>query len=160
MSPKHIRGSHGPLHWLFESTLLLKSVFAGFEMAAGLGFWLVPHQRIADFTGWLTRNQLIESHHSPIYHRFVSALQDFSIESQHFYAFYLMGHGIIKLAIVLMLMRKIAFAYPLGIVVFSGFIVLQMERWTHTHSPVLLALSLLDATIIWLTWREWRGKDA
>lgn len=158
MSPKHIEGRHGPLHWLFESTLLLKALFALFEIAAGIGLWLLPHARIADFTHWLTRNELIEGRHSPIYAHIAAALSEFTAASQHFYAFYLLGHGAIKLAIVALLMRRVAFAYPLGMVVFAGFILMQMNRWTHTHSPVLLALSLLDATVIWLTWREW-GAD-
>ncbi len=156
MSPKHIEGGRGALHWLFESTLLLKSVFALFEIAAGLGLWLVPHQQISGFAGWLTRNHLIEGHHGPIYRHFSASLAQFSMASQHFYAFYLLGHGAIKLAIVILLMRKVAFAYPLGIVVFSGFILLQMHRWMHTHSVVLLALSVLDVTVVWLTWHEWR----
>ena len=60
--------------------------------------------------------------------------------------------------LALLLMRRVAFAYPLGIVVFSGFIVTQLHRWSHTHSPVLLALSALDLVVIGLTWREWRGQ--
>lgn len=155
---KHIKGKHGPLHWLFESTLLLKSVFALFEIAAGAGLWWLPHRRLAEFTAWLTRNELIEGHRSPVYARVAAALDEFSAASQHFYAFYLLGHGGLKLAIVLMLMRRVALAYPLGIAVFAGFIALQMHRWSQTHSPALLALSALDAVVIGLTWREWRGR--
>lgn len=157
MSPRHIQGGRGWLHWLFESTLLVKSVFALAEIAAGLGLWLMPHQRIADVAGWLAHNQLIEGRHGPIFTRLLAGLDGFSSASQHFYALYLLGHGIIKLVIIVMLMRKLAFAYPLGMAVFSGFVVLQMNRWTHTHAPALLALSLLDALVIWLTWREWHG---
>ncbi|SMO34620.1 DUF2127 domain-containing protein [Paracoccus laeviglucosivorans] len=156
MSLRHIEGSKGWLHWLFESTLLVKSVFALFEIAAGLGLRLVPHQRIADFIGWLTHNSLIEGRHSPIFTRLAASLDGFTSASQHFYALYLLAHGAIKLAIIVMLMRKLAFAYPLGMAVFAGFIVTQMARWAHTGAPALLALSLLDATVIWLTWREWR----
>lgn len=154
---RHIAGAKGWLHWLFESTLLVKSVFALFEIAAGLGLRLVPHARIADLTGWLAHNQLIEGRHGPIFTRLSAELAGFSGASQHFYALYLLAHGAIKLIIIVMLMRKLAFAYPLGMVVFAGFIVMQMHRWTHTGSPALLALSVLDATVIWLTWREWRA---
>ncbi|WP_423211322.1 DUF2127 domain-containing protein [Paracoccus yeei] len=155
---KHIKGEHGPLHWLFESTLVLKSVFALLEIAAGLGLWLVPHARIEDLTGWLVQSHLIEGHGSPVYARVAQAMGAFSLASQHFYALYLAAHGVVKLAIVLLLMRRVAFAYPLGIVVFSGFIVTQLHRWSHTHSPVLLTLSALDLVVIGLTWREWRGQ--
>jgi len=155
---KHIKGKHGPLHWLFESTLALKAVFALFEIIAGAGLWWLPHRRLADFTAWLTRHELIEGHRSPVYGRVAAALAEFSAASQHFYALYLLGHGAIKLVIVALLMRRVAFAYPLGIAVFAGFIVMQMHRWTHTQAPALLALSALDAVVIGLTWREWRGK--
>ena len=156
MSIKRVRGTHGFLHWVFESTLFLKSIFALFEIAAGLGLWLVPHWRINQFVGWLTHNQLIDNRRSPVFVQVSRALSDFSLASQHFYALYLLAHGAIKLAIIIMLMRQLRFAYPLGMLVFTGFIILQMHRWTHTHSPALLALSVLDAVVIWLTWREWR----
>lgn len=136
---------------------MLKAVFACFEIAAGLGLRLLPHQRIEDVTGWLVRHQLVEGHSAPLYARLAAALSRFSADSQHFYAFYLATHGGIKLAIVILLMRRIAFAYPLGIAVFSLFILTQMHRWTQTHAPVLLALSLLDGVVIWLTWREWHA---
>lgn len=157
MSPSHIRGGKGWLHWLFESTLLLKAVFALLEVAAGLGLRLVPHQRIADLTGWLAHNHLIEARHGPVFTRLVAGLDGFSSASQHFYALYLLAHGAIKLAIIVLLVRKLAFAYPLGMAVFAGFVVMQMVRFSHTQAPALLALSLLDAVVIWLTWREWRG---
>lgn len=157
LNARRITGEHGPLHWLFESTLLLKAVLALFEIVAGLGLYLVPHQRITGFVDWLTRNSLIEGHHSPVFMQMQAAMQAFSLASQNFYSVYLLAHGAVKLIIVVLLMRKVAFAYPLGIVVFTGFIVLQMHRWTHTHSPVLLAMSVLDGVVIWLTWREWRG---
>lgn len=153
---RHVAGARGWLHWLFESTLLVKSVFALFEIAAGLGLRLVPHERIADFVGWLTHNSLIEGRNGAIFTRLAAGLDGFTSASQHFYALYLLAHGTIKLAIIVMLMRKLAFAYPLGMAVFAGFVVMQMTRWTHTGAPALLALSLLDATVIWLTWREWR----
>lgn len=155
---QHIRRDAGPLHWLFESTLMLKAVFALFEVAAGAGLWLMPHRVIGTAIGWLTQHDLIESHRSPVYDRVAVAVADFSAASQHFYAFYLLGHGAIKLAIVILLMRGVAIAYPLGMVVFAGFIALQMHRWGQSQSPVLLALSLLDAAVIWLTWREWRQR--
>lgn len=159
MSPRHIQGRKGWLHWLFESTLVVKSLFALLEIATGLGLWLVPHQRLADVIGWLMHNDLIEGHHGPIFTRLANSLDGFTSSSQQFYALYLLAHGVIKLVIIIMLMRKLAFAYPLGMAVFAGFVVLQMNRWSHTHAPALLALSLLDAVVIWLTWREWRGPQ-
>lgn len=158
MSTKHIEGRHGPWHWLFESTLLLKAVFAALEAAAGLGLWLVPNGQIHRLAAWLGQRELIEDPDDPMTLRLARVLDGFSDGAQHFYAFYLMSHGLIKLVIVILLMRRIAFAYPLGIAVFAGFVVFQTERFLVTHSPFLLALTLLDLVIIYLTWREWRAR--
>lgn len=158
MSARHIEGRHGPLHWLFESTLLLKAVFAALEAAAGLGLRLVPNSQIHKLAGWLTHRELIEDPADPLSLRISRLIDGFSDGSQHFYAFYLMSHGLIKLVIVILLMRRIAFAYPLGIAVFAGFVVFQAERFLVTHSPFLLALTLLDLVVIYLTWREWRAR--
>ena len=48
MSPKHIEGRHGPLHWLFETSLLLKGVFAALEAVAGAVLVWVAAYHVAD----------------------------------------------------------------------------------------------------------------
>ncbi|WP_347266171.1 DUF2127 domain-containing protein [Paracoccus sp. (in: a-proteobacteria)] len=146
----------GALHRLFESGLLLKSALAALEVAAGLGLWLLPHRLVADFAARLARNDLVESREGPVFVRLDAALGGLSSAGQDFYAFYLLAHGTVKLAILVLLLRGVGFAYPLAVAVFSGFVALQMLRWTQTHSPMLLALSALDALVIWLTLREWR----
>lgn len=82
----------------------------------------------------------------------------FSADSQHFYALYLLTHGLVKLVVVILLARRIAAAYPLAIGVFGLFIAYQLHRWSVTHSPMMLALSAFDVLLIWLTWGEWRGS--
>jgi len=47
-------------------------------------------------------------------------------------------------------------AYPLTIVVFGGFMVYQVYRYTHTHSFALMMLTAFDAVVVWLTWQEWQ----
>ena len=158
MIARHIKGRHGPWHWLFESTLLLKAVFAALEAVAGLGLWLVPNGQIHHLAAWLTHRELIEDPGDPLALRLSRLIEGFSDGSQHFYAFYLISHGLIKLVVVILLMRRIAFAYPLGIAVFAGFVVFQTQRFLVTHSPFLLALTLLDLVIIHLTWREWWAR--
>jgi uncharacterized membrane protein len=43
-----------------------------------------------------------------------------------------------------------------AIAVFAVFIVYQIYRFTLTHSIWLLAITLLDIVVIWLTWQEYR----
>ena len=158
MSPRHIRGQHGPLHWLFETSLLLKGIFAALESVAGAGLLLTGHNTLMRLVGWLTRNELIEDPTDPLAAHIGNLAARFDASSQHFYAMYLLTHGLVKLVVVVLLARKIAVAYPLAIAVFAGFVAYQTHRWSLTGSPMMLALSGFDLLVIWLTWREWRGN--
>ena len=153
---RHLAPEHGALHWLFEASLMLKGIFAALESLAGLALLFTANATIQGWIDWLTHNEMIEDPTDPLAARILRLATRFDAGSQHFYAVYLLGHGLVKLIVVAMLARRIAMAYPLAIAVFAGFIVYQLHRWTLTGSPVMLALSAFDVMVIWLTWREWR----
>lgn len=153
---RHLAPERGTLHKLFEASLLAKGAFALVEGLAGLGLLLTSNARIHAATDWLTRNELIEDPTDPLFSRIARMSNAFDGSSQHFYAIYLLSHGLVKLIVVLMLARRITVAYPLAMIVFAGFVVYQMHRWSLTGSPMMLALSAFDLLVIWLTWREWR----
>jgi uncharacterized membrane protein len=80
------------------------------------------------------------------------------ISARHFVSIYLMLHGLIKAALVTALWFDAPWAYPLTISVFSIFSGYQLYRFSHTHSPVLIIITIFDALIIYLTWREYRDQ--
>lgn len=153
-------GEHGLLPRLFELGIAAKAVFASIETAAGLALLATPNARIQGWLHWLTQAELVEDPSDPLARRLLAALGHLDADSQHSYAVYLLGHGLLKLAVVALLARRVAAAYPLAIAVFAGFVAYQLHRWTLTGSPAMLALSALDALVIWLTWQEWRGAAA
>lgn len=149
--------SRRALHWLFEATLALKGVFAILETLGGLGLWMTSHDNVARFVDWLTRGDLLADPDDWLAHVGQAALAHFSVDTQHFVALYMLAHGAIKLAMVAGLAVGWRPAYPLAMVGLTGFILYQMHRWTQTGAPLLLAISALDALLIWLVWREWQG---
>ncbi len=56
------------------------------------------------------------------------------MSGEHFMAIYLHSHGIIKLLAVGSLLKNKLWRYPLSIVVFGGFIVYQIYRFTLTRA--------------------------
>ena len=80
----------------------------------------------------------------------------FSLASQEFYAFYLLGHGLIKLLLVIGLLRGKLWSYPASLAALGAFMAYQMYRYSYTHSPGLLVLTVFDAAVMWLIWQEWR----
>ena len=77
-----------------------------------------------------------------------------------FAAAYLLWHGVVKVGLVAALLLKRRWAYPAAIIAFFLFLVYQLYRYTHTRSPALLALSIVDVIVITLTWIEYKRLKA
>jgi uncharacterized membrane protein len=77
-----------------------------------------------------------------------------------FGAIYLLSHGISKLVLVVLVLRNHLWAYPWLIALLLGFIGYQLYRLTVHASIGLIALTIFDALLVWLTWREYRAKRA
>ena len=143
------------LHETFEISILLKGGFAILEALAGVLLWLIGpnvilalvahvHTGLAgDPTDWLAATVL-------------RGAEGFSIEAQHFYAIYLVAHGLVKLALVIGLLKGARWAHPTALVVLAAFVAYQLLRFSHTLSPGLLVLTVFDLFVIALIWREWR----
>jgi uncharacterized membrane protein len=144
------------LHWLFEASLLIKGTLASAEFVAGLGLLLTPNHLIITLVAFLTRHELAQDPADAMARWFEHVAASFPIQTQHFYAWYLMSHGGLKLLMVLLLARRVTWAYPAAMVVLAGFVVYQLHHWTLSPSPVLLVLTGFDLVMIVLVWREWR----
>ena len=103
-----------------------------------------------------TQSELIEDKKDLIANHLLTWAQGFSIETQHFYAWYLLSHGAVKLALVAGLLMRKLWAYPTTIVVLGLFIIYQLYRYTQTHGVGLLLLTALDILVVTLTWHEYR----
>lgn len=145
------------LHALFEATLLIKGILAGVELLSGLALWLIANDQVARLVNWMTVHEVTEDPRDPVVRWSVNALQGFSVETQHFFALYLCFHGLLKLTLVILLARRVRWAYPAGMVMLAGFIVWQMNQWVHSPDLFLILVSGLDSLMIALIWREWRA---
>ncbi len=143
------------LHWLFEASLVIKGLFAAGETFSGLGLLLTPYGVVITFWGWLTHHQLTQDPNDAMALWFQHLTQVFPIQLQHFYALYLLGHGALKFAMVIMLARRILWAYPAAMVVLAGFVIYQMSEFIAAGSLGFLLLSALDSAMIVLVYREW-----
>lgn len=147
-------------HWLheaFEASLILKAVFAAAEALAGLALFVPMRGALIRAAHWLTVHEVAEDPADPLAQWLLAQAQAFSIEVQHFWAWYLLGHGALKLAVVYGLFRGWRAAYPAGMAVLGGFVVWQVHHWLIAGSPVLLAISGFDLLVIWLIRQEWRA---
>jgi uncharacterized membrane protein len=142
---------------LFRVSVLLKGLDGAFEIVGGVALLAVSPSWILSVVAFLTQDELAEDPHDLVANYLLHAAQNFSVGAERFAALYLFSHGVIKIGLVVALLKDRLWAYPVAVIVFGGFIVYQLYRFTLTHAPGLVALSLFDLIVIWLVWIEYRA---
>jgi uncharacterized membrane protein len=134
------------LHQLFIASVILKGLHALIELVGGIALYLFSTNKIA---GWLWEagqsNDWIE--------RFANS---FSTREHHFYAFYLVSHGIVNGLIVVGLLLRKLWAYHATFVVLTLFIAYQAYRYSYTHDIGLIVITIIDLIVMALAWNEYR----
>jgi len=146
------------IHQAFEISILLKGAHAVIECIGGIALAVVSPGTIAGLVNRFTQDELVEDPKDFIAGHLLAWAQDFSVATQHFYAFYLLSHGVVKLLLVAGLLRDKLWAYPASLVAMTLFIAYQLYRYSYTHGIGLLALTVFDLVVIWLIWHEWRAR--
>jgi len=127
---------------LFRLSIALKGLHALAEVAGGIALSLFSTDSILRLLYRVDRHDWFASHFTPNEH--------------HYYAFYLLSHGMANLVIVWGLMRERLWAYPVTFVVLSLFVAYQVQRFIYVRDPGLIVLSLLDVIVMALAWHEYR----
>jgi len=144
------------LHAAFEIGVILKGLNALAELVGGLALWFASIDLIRGVVGALVRSELIADPHDRIANYLLHAAQGVSMGGKNFAAFYLLTHGVVKLILVAGLLRNKMWAYPASLAVLGLFIAYQLYRLSFAFSLGLIVLTVFDAVIIVLIWREYR----
>ncbi len=147
------------LHQGFEAGILLKGLFAAFELISGVLLWLFG-PRVLSFVQKVALEQLLDYPDNRFIAHLQKATEALSLSNEHFYALYLAAHGLVKLVLVAGLWVEADWAFPTSIAAMLGFVAYQLHLYSHSHAIGLLVLSALDLLIVALIWREYRARRA
>ena len=143
------------IHQIFQVSVLLKGTHALIECLGGIALALVSTSRIANFVNAITQDELIKDPNDFVATQLLTMAHNFSVQTQHFYAFYLLSHGIVKVALVVGLLREKLWAYPASLIVLTLFVLYQLYRFSYTHGVGLIVLTLFDIVVMGLIWHEY-----
>lgn len=143
-----------PLGRAFRISLLLKAADAVLEMVGGVLFLVVPPSAVGHLVAVLTQHELSEDPGDRVARILRETVQHFAA-GRHFGAIYLLSHGVSKIVLVVEIFRGRLWAYPAMLVLLATFIVYQSYRLVRAFTVGMLALTLFDAIVICLTWREY-----
>jgi len=149
-----------PLDRIFEVGIILKGLDGVLEAIGGLLLLAVTPATINRLVARLTQHELSEDPNDFIARHLLGYAHGLTGSAVIFAAVYLLVHGIIKIVLVAALLRNQVWAYPWMIGFLLIFIGYQLYRLALSPTFWLTALTIFDALIVWLTWREWRRQTA
>ena len=146
------------LHGTFRTGITLKGIGGLLETAGGVLIWFVGPARLAAFVQGLLERGEQRNPYDFISAHFLHLAHGIGRADPVFASLYLLSHGLVKTVLVIALWFNKMWAYPVTLVVFGGFMIYQMLRYTHTHAFTWVMLTIFDAVVVWLTWQEWRAQ--
>ena len=141
---------------VFRVGVVIKGIDGMLETIGGLILLFLSPDRIKGLVATLTQHELSEDPLDFVATHLASYARHLSVDTKLFEAFYLIGHGLIKIVLVWGLLRNRRWAYPGAIGFLIAFVAYQAYRYSHTHALGLLLLTAFDIAIILLTWHEYR----
>jgi uncharacterized membrane protein len=144
------------IHILFLISVWIKGVAGSLETLAGILCFFVSPATIESLIISLTAPELSENPNDLIATTLRHAVRHYSADTALFAGVYLVIHGLIKIFLVAGLLAGKLWAYPLSLWFLGAFIVYQCYRYTHTHSVLLILLTVFDLAVVYLIWREYQ----
>jgi uncharacterized membrane protein len=144
-------------HIAYVVTVAVKGFDGGLETLAGLVIWITGPQRLYRWVVRITAPELYDGDHVRAVQAIRHGAEHLAITGGHFVVFYLLVHGVLKLALAVVLLRGgRRWIYPVGTLILTGFIVFMSYRLSQQWSGWLLGFALFDALTLALVLNEWR----
>jgi uncharacterized membrane protein len=143
---------------VFEIGIIAKGLNGLAELVGGLLLLFVSPGAIHHLVAMVTQGELSEDPHDVIARYLLHTADGLTGSALLFGAAYLLVHGAVKVVLVIALLLNKLWAYPCMITVLLIFIGYQLYRIVLQPSVSLVALTVFDAVIVVLTWREYRRQ--
>lgn len=139
----------------FTIAIVLKGLDGVLEVVGGLLLLAITPATIDRLVVALTQHELSEDRHDFLATHLLHSAGTLTSSALTFGAVYLLLHGAVKIVLVAALLRDKLWAYPWMIGFLIIFIVYQIYRMALAFSIGLLLLTIFDAVVVWLTYREY-----
>ncbi|HVM64092.1 MAG TPA: DUF2127 domain-containing protein [Acidimicrobiales bacterium] len=144
----------------FRISVTLKGLDGVLEVVGGLVLLFVSPASINHLARWAVAHELTGDPHDFISRHLLHSASMLTRSTTLYGAAYLLIHGGAKLVLVVLVLRNKLWAYPWLVALLLAFVVYQTYRLTQKPSFGLIALTLFDLFVAWLTWREYTKKRA
>lgn len=140
----------------FLVSITLKGLDGIAEIVGGLALYVISTATLQGWVRYLTLGELSEDPKDFIATYLRDYAAQFSVDKKHFFAAYLLIHGLVKIVLVYGLLRDRRWAFPTSLVVLTGFLVYQAYELVIAPGILLALLTIFDMIVVWLIWQEWQ----
>jgi len=144
------------VHQLFDIGVIVKGIDGVLEIIGGVLLLMIGPAQLSRIARIVTQHELTHDRHDRVARYLLNSVHQLEAGAKTFAAIYLLWHGIVKVGLVTGLLLRRRWVYPVAIVAFAIFLAYQLYRYSLTHAPELLVLSLFDVVVIVLTWSEYK----
>jgi uncharacterized membrane protein len=144
----------------FRISVALKGLDGLLEVFVGIALLFVSPNSINRIVQSVTARELAQDPTDFFARHLIHSAGHLSRATTLYGAIYLLSHGVAKVVLVALVLRNKLWAYPWMMALLMAFIVYQLYQLTTRLSAGLILLTLFDAFVVWLTWREYRSKRA
>jgi len=142
---------------IFEGGILLKGASGVLEFLAGLLLVFTNPDAIRSFLAFLTQREIAEDPNATIANLILHSADHFNSGNKTFAIAYLWIHAAVKLTAVVGILRNQLWAYPFSLIALGTLMLYQVFSMVVKFSVGMFLLTVFDAFILWLIWREY-GK--
>ena len=140
----------------YEIGIIIKGIDGLLELVGGILVLALNSAQVGSITHFLTEHELQQDPHDFIATHILRLSQHLQQGHNYFAAAFLLTHGLVKVVLVTSLLLNKLWAYPWALGALSLFLVYQLYQMATSPTFGMGFLSVLDAVIIWLVWREWQ----
>ena len=143
------------IHRLFEVSVTLKGLHALLELITGAAVLALSPVAVSNL--FLNLAEREQARGAPAFIAAVLLALARSVQhgGQHFAGFYLLAVGVINMGLVIGLLKRALWSFPAALAAIALLMGYQLYRYTHTHSIALILLTIFDAGVWWIVWREY-----
>jgi len=142
---------------IFEGGIILKGASGVLEFVAGLLLVFTSPDAIRSFLAFLTQREIAEDPNDTLANLILHSAEHFNSGNKTFAIAYLWVHAAVKLTAVVGILRNQLWAYPFSLISLGLLMLYQVYSMSVKFSAGMLVLTVFDAIILWLIWREY-GK--
>jgi uncharacterized membrane protein len=140
----------------YEIGIIIKGIDGAFELLGGVLVLTLTPGVILRITNFFAQELLENNPHNFIGNHIETAGHHLASGQTTFAAAFLLTHGLVKVALVVCLLLNKLWAYPWAIGVLGAFLVYQAYLLITRPTFGMAFLTVLDAVIIYLVYREWK----